>query len=435
LPPQEVITLDEPDLCYEEINNEKQYTISSSDDRLLAPCIVNRREFHIDPYGNMTFCSFIKDPSLRYDLRQGTLEEAWEDFIPSLADKIKGDSEYLSGCACCELRKDCRWCDVYGYLEHRRHGAKVEYLCEVARENRAYKEEWLRKHRRYYGIAGITLQVDSDLPITDETFDCSLRQFEIPGPGNDTIRIYHHFELPNLEGRDLGKEVYRRYPWRIHRKNSSWIYKGVSSDQDDGYLNRIMLFNDDHSRATIYNNGADQFLKGGLDSLTLFRTDQFLLSRILADRKGCILHSSSAALGGHGLVFVGHSGAGKSTTLKMLNGKAEMLGEDRNIIRRWPEGFRIYSTWSNLKGPKGPASAPLRAIFFLVKSKQNRLVPIEDRREILIRLTACLVRPLLTADWWEKSLSLVEQIAREIPCYQMEFDKSGDIFNYLDNIV
>jgi MoaA/NifB/PqqE/SkfB family radical SAM enzyme len=436
LAPREVIELDRPDFCYEELHNDEQCAISPSVNCPLARCIVSRREFHIDPYGNMAFCSFIKDPALRYDLRRGSLEEAWEDFIPSLADKIRGDSRYLNGCTCCELKRDCRWCDVYGYLEHHHHGAKVEYLCEIARENQAYEQEWLSKHRRYYEIAGITLQVDSDLPITDETFDFSLRQFEIPGPGDDTIRIFHHFELPKLDGLDLGKEVYKRYPWRIYRKNGSWIYKGVSSNQDDSNMNRVMIFNEDHTHAIIYNNGAEQFLKGGLNSLTLFRTDQFLLARILADRKGCILHSSAAALKGYGLVFVGHSGAGKSTTLQILNEKVEMLSEDRNIIRRRPDSFRIYSTWSNLKAPTGPsASAPLSAIFFLVKSRQNRLVPIEDRKEILIRLTACLIRPLMTADWWEKSLSLIEQIAREIPCYDMEFDKSGDIFSCLDNIV
>jgi len=435
LTPKAVVELDRPNLCYDELHADEHCIMSPLDDRLLAHCIANRREFHIDPYGKMTFCQFIKDPSLRYDLRKGSLEEAWEDFIPDLTDKIIGNSEYLNGCACCELRRDCQWCDVYGYLEHRRHGAKVEYLCQVAKENRACKQEWLNKHRRHYEIAGIRLQVDSDLPITDETFDCNIRQFETRDPSKDPIRIFHHFELPKLEDRDLGKEVYQKHPWKIYRNNRSWIYRGESSDENESYLNRVMIFNDNHTSGVIYNNGKDLFLKGGLDSLTLFRTDQFLLARILADRQGCILHSSGAVIKGQGLAFVGHSGAGKSTTLQILNEKAEMLSDDRNIIRRLPEGFRIYSTWSNRKASTGlAASAPLNAILFLAKSKQNRLVPIEDRKEILIRLAACLAKPLLTADWWEKSLSLIEQIAREIPCYEMEFDKSGKIFDHLYDI-
>ena len=56
----------------------------AGDDRLFAACIAERRDFHIDPYGGMTFCSFLKDPAMRYDLRKGTFQAAWDNFIPSL---------------------------------------------------------------------------------------------------------------------------------------------------------------------------------------------------------------------------------------------------------------------------------------------------------------------------------------------------------------
>ena len=78
---------------------------ATSDDCLFAECIATRRDFHIDPYGQMTFCSFIKDPALRYDLRTGTFQEAWEVFIPSLADKVRGGEEYLENCGTCDLRQ------------------------------------------------------------------------------------------------------------------------------------------------------------------------------------------------------------------------------------------------------------------------------------------------------------------------------------------
>ena len=32
-------------------------------------------------------------------------------------------------------------------------------------------------------------------------------------------------------------------------------------------------------------------MRGGLASLTMFPTDQIMLSRVLADREGCFLHS------------------------------------------------------------------------------------------------------------------------------------------------
>ena len=94
---------------------------------------------------------------------------------------MRGATEYRQSCAICDLRQDCRWCDVYGYLEHGRHGAKVEYLCQVAKENRAFKENWQLRHRRYYQIAGLTVQVEADLPITAQTFAEKFQRFEADG--------------------------------------------------------------------------------------------------------------------------------------------------------------------------------------------------------------------------------------------------------------
>ena len=79
---------------------------------------------------------------MRYDLRRGTVREVWEEFIPSHAGTSFDIKEHSENCGSCELRQDCRWCPVYGWLEHGRFSAPVEYLCEVARENRRFKEEW-----------------------------------------------------------------------------------------------------------------------------------------------------------------------------------------------------------------------------------------------------------------------------------------------------
>lgn len=438
LEPSQVIRLDQPDQSHDEWlagQEEPACGTTAGDDLLFAQCIARRRDFHVDPYGRMTFCSFIKDPALRYDLRQGNFREAWENFIPSLANKVHGGSEYLQYCGNCDLRSDCRWCDVYGYLEHGRHGAKVEYLCQVARENRAFKENWQRNHRRFYEIAGITVQVEADLPITDQTFAGKFKQFEVPGPNNDLISIRHHFSLPDLKGQDLGREVYRKPPWAIYRQGSSWIYLGISPDPDDPTLHRVAVFNHDHTRARIYSDNDDAFLKGDLHAITLFPTDQILLARVLADRQACFLHSSGVIMEGQGLLFVGHSEAGKSTTVKMLQGKGEILCDDRNIVRRWPNGFQVHGTWSHGEVPLvSAASAPLRAILFLRKSDHNRLQLLENRKEIIGRLLSCLIRPMVSADWWDKMLALIGVLARETPCYEMEFDQSGEIVAELENL-
>jgi hypothetical protein len=442
LDPRDVIELDQPDLSYGEWKLKEQeieehtYHHMEGDDRLFAPCLAERREFHVDPYGQMTFCDYIKDPALRYDLRQGSFREAWEEFIPSLADGVRGGPEYLEHCGSCDLRGECRWCPVFGYLEHRRFSAPVSYLCTVAREGRRFREDWLRNHRRYYQCAGITIMVESDLPIAEDTFHPKFEHFRVDGPGEDTVSIRHHFSLPDLHGKDLGQEVYRNPPWAIYEKGDSWIYVGFSPAGGVEYTQRVVVFNRDYTRARIYNVGDDVLHAGNHRSLTFFPTDQILLAPLLPDRQACYLHSSGVILDDQGLLFVGHSEAGKSTTVKMLMDHAEILCDDRNIVRRWPDGFRVHGTWSHGEVPVvSGSSAPLRAILFLEKAPENRLTPLDDRREIVRKLLACLIKPFVTADWWEKTLNLVEQIAQEVPCYTLRFDKSGEVVEVLRDFV
>ena len=466
LDPRDVVALDQPDMSHEEATAH-EYEHAEGDDRLFARCIAGRRDFHVDPYGGMTFCSFLKDPAMRYDLRRGTFREAWDIFIPSLADQVRGGVEYDKHCGSCDKRKDCRWCPVYGWLEHGRFSAPVEHLCDVAGENKRFKQDWQANHRRYFRIAGITIRVDSDLPITDQTFHPKFAAFRADGPEADTVTIRHHFTLPDLRGKDLGRELYRKPPWAIYQQNGSYIYLGISPQTDDPSLHRVATFNADHTRARIYNDNVreDTWRKGDLHSLTMFPSDQILIARLLADRQGCYLHSAGAIINGAGILFVGHSDAGKSTITRLLmkgipspltgegGVEVEILCDDRNIVRkcfrplslipspltgegqslprtRYGGGgeWRVYGTWSHGDIPVVSANdAPLRAICFIEKANENTLTPLTDRRKITQRLLACIIKPFVTADWWDKTLGLIEQLAKEVPCYVMRFDKSGEI--------
>jgi MoaA/NifB/PqqE/SkfB family radical SAM enzyme len=447
LDPKDVVELDKPDMSYAEgLDGESgnHSCVSGECECLFADCIKSRRDFHIDPYGAMSFCSFIKDPGFLYDLRQGKFEECWETFIPSLASRVPVCEEYVNHCGSCDYRTDCRWCAVYGYLEHGRFSAPVEYLCSVARENRRFKEDWKTSHRRYFEIAGITIQVESDRPIDNQTFHPKFAAFRVDAPGPDMVSIRHHFTLPDLAGHDLGRELYRKSPWAIYEKNGSYIYLGISPRVDDSSLHRVATFTLDHTRARIYNddNQRDMWHKGNLHSLTMFPSDQILVARLLADRKGFYLHSAGAILNGAGILFVGHSEAGKSTLTKLLveagtsgEMEVEILCDDRNIVRRVGSGWRVYGTWSHGDVPLvSPNDAPLRAVCFIEKTDENRLTPLTDRKEITRRLLACIIRPFVTADWWEKTLDLVEQMVNQTDYHVMRFDKTGQIVKSLKGL-
>jgi hypothetical protein len=314
------------------------------------------------------------------------------------------------------------------------------------REGRKSKERWVRGSTRFYQIAGITVQVESDLPITDGTFDRRFAGFRVAEPGADVVRIRHHFGPPGttrrIDASQPLEQVYRKPPWAIYRGEQSWVYEGIASEADPSAPHCVAVFNAEHSSGDIFNSQVHEtaWVRGGLTSLTMFPSDQILLARLLADRRGCLLHSGGLTIDGHGFVFMGHSDAGKSTVMELVrsrsSGQVEILCDDRNIVRLWPAGFEVHGTWSHGDVPDvSAASAPLRALVFLEQHKENEIIPLADRKQIWRRLLATLIRPLTTADWWHKEMDVLEQIMAQVPCFIMRFDRSGAIVAELERLV
>jgi len=247
--------------------------------------------------------------------------------------------------------------------------------------------------------------------------------------------IHHHFSLPPTNKQERGRLVYSKPPWDIYEIEKNWMYMCYSRFLGKKRYHIVAFMDQGHTKAGIFHAKDAVFRKGGFQALTLMPTDQILLARVLADREGCFLHSSGVILDGKGMLFAGHSEAGKTTMVKMLQDKSEILCDDRMILRNWEDGFRIHGTWSHGDIPEvSAASAPLRGIFFLNKSLDNRINPIDERGTIVRKLLSCMIRPMVCADWWEKTLSLVEKITCSVPCYDLYFDKSGRIVDLLMKI-
>ncbi len=451
--PEQVVVVDKPNPANNKTKAKTQIEhknetccakICHDEEYLFARCIKERRDFHIDPYGQMTWCAFVVDPALRYDLRNGSFQEAWESFIPSCAGKVRGGEEWRRHCGSCVKRDDCRWCAVYAYLETGRYSAPIPYLCKMADEVSKFKQQWEEKHRRYFQVAGITVSIESEINLEKIKFKDELNAFAVNGPGEDIVTLCHHFELPEIKDIDLGKEIYRKPPWIISYKDKAWIYQVVINKGKKDKVSRLAVFNDDYTRGIIYNTKRvrDNIIKYEWHSLSLFPTDQIWLIPLLANRSAIILHSAAAIVNGKGLVFVGHSDAGKSTTMELLKTartnsgiQAEILCDDRNIIRKWTDGWRVYGTWSH--GDTRDVSqscASLKGIIFLEQDKTNCIDRYTDRKNIWRMLLATLIKSTVTAQWWQKELDVIEQLINEVPFYKMRFDKTGAIIPELEKL-
>lgn len=285
-------------------------------------------------------------------------------------------------------------------------------------------------YERLYQIAGVNIRVTLPFPFTDTTFRENLRAFEVNSGGSDVVTIRHEISLPTIDDKSLGELVYQRPPWSVYRYKGGWLYMPTFVGGDP-----VIFFSYDHLDATIYHNGPDRLRRGQLQSLTAMATDQIYLAQVMAERAGAFFHASGVVFEGRGILFVGHSEAGKSTMVGLLKDSAHILCDDRIIVRKWPDGFRIHGTWSHGDVPTvSPDDAPLSAVCFLEKANENRIIPIDEPAERRKRLLSCLVRPLETAQWWERMLDLVSDLACNVPCFRVRFDRSAGITSLLEEL-
>jgi len=285
----------------------------------------------------------------------------------------------------------------------------------------------------FFQIAGMSIEVQSDLPFSNTTFSPKFKHFEINSPLEENIVLHHRFETckttPKPENR-----VYLKPPWAVYHQDGQWIYQWIKAEPPHENYFRTVVTDKEHSFLDIYNDNSikDKFLKGGLTSLTMFPTDQILMGRILAYRNGCIMHSLGVSLDNRGLLFVGHSDAGKSTMAGIMKQGAAILCDDRNIVRKKDDNYFVSGTWSHGDVPDvSPEIVPLKGIFFLEKSNTNQVIPVTDKRHAFERLLACMIRPLETHDWWGNALDFLSGLCRQVPCWNLQFDQTGQAYNLL----
>jgi len=86
----------------------------------------------IDAYGYFQPCMLLRHQGYVYNLKQGSLKDALENFFPKLRKTKTNNSEYLSRCAKCFLKCLCEQCPARSWMEHGTLDTPVEYLCDIA---------------------------------------------------------------------------------------------------------------------------------------------------------------------------------------------------------------------------------------------------------------------------------------------------------------
>ncbi len=156
--------------------------------------------------------------------------------------------------------------------------------------------------------------------------------------------------------------------------------------------------------------------EGYLECICIYRAIALQLPRFDA----MVFHAAVIAKDGKALAFAAHSGTGKSTHIALwqreFGDAVSVVNGDKPIFRRIDGVWYAFGTpWRGKESLGGNLSAPLHAICFLERGKENTVTPVGDD----VAVARLFSQTLLPSDpvMADKHLSLLDDLIVKTPTY------------------
>lgn len=155
-----------------------------------------------------------------------------------------------------------------------------------------------------------------------------------------------------------------------------------------------------------------------------YPVDELLITNWLAHGNGVEIHGCGVVDSeAGGVLFVGHSGAGKSTTVSLWNElrQVDILSDDRIVLRKASNQAVMHGTpWHGEAGFASPRSAPVCGIFILEHGRNNQITALTPPVAVAELFARCFL-PFFDPGALHAALSFLHQITALVPCYRFSF--------------
>jgi hypothetical protein len=161
----------------------------------------------------------------------------------------------------------------------------------------------------------------------------------------------------------------------------------------------------------------------------------FVLSYMLASSGGLLIHGAAVERNSLGVLFLGASGAGKTTAARLC--RPDICFSDDGVVVK-NEGGRFYAYRSPFRQIEefnhntGIVKGEIKKIFLLEKGESRRVLPLQ-RNELMGMMLMHLTHffKYLDREAAEKGFYAIKDMLDQLPAYRLQFIKSEDIWNRL----
>ena len=211
--------------------------------------------------------------------------------------------------------------------------------------------------------------------------------------------------------------------WKLFHEDTTKTFDFYSSVFGPSPYKRLRMDSDFRAGELILNR---QVHEQESDSCPLeYPADELLITNYLAHHGlGVEVHGCGVVdteTGGH--LFLGHSGAGKSTTARIWETfrAPEILSDDRIILRLQDGELWMHGTpWHGEAAFASPGKAKLNRIHILKHGSHNRLTALPQARAVG-EVFARSFPPFHSQAGLQRTLEFIKQALDVVPCYEFEF--------------
>lgn len=268
-------------------------------------------------------------------------------------------------------------------------------------------------------IGDIRVALTSDDPALKIGVSTATRQFLVDDDREDA---HVSAAWGDLREPASGKQIFDSGGlWKLYRQDADYVFRFTSPAFGE-HPYKQARFNSEFTSGEVTLH-ADYYDCGEPASPLEYPLDELLMTNLLARGRGVEVHAFGMRdHDGRGYLFLGHSGAGKTTTANLWAKTGVLiLSDDRIILRHLDGKVWMYGTpWHGEAELAAATRTELTRIFVLGHGEKNELVPLAQPDVVSSMFTRSFV-PFYNPAALAYTLEVLQQVADAVQCSELRF--------------